>query len=452
MQESKNPPMDSPAARKLNQKLIDENPAIYNLLSPCGKRLYYPREGLLFQAQEAANSRYNATIGIALDDQGKLAHYRSMSKMFALDPCKSLAYASSFGILPLRELWRERLQQKNPRLQGGGCDMSLPVVTSGITHGAWIALQMLLAPGEELLLPHLFWPNYRLIAETHCVARIRTYNTFAGQGPEQGLDLGAIARELSAPGEKKVLLFNFPHNPTGYSPSREEIESLQAILCRAADAGKHIAIICDDAYWGLCYDHNAERESLFSFVAGLHANILAIKLDGATKEDFAWGLRIGFITFGLPSAEEPLSQIFEEKAGAAVRMSTSNCSRLSQEILLSTYQNPETDNERKQLQELLARRYRCIRECLASDEARRESWSRYLCPLPFNSGYFVSFEMQHQKFSAEDFRKYLLAKHDIGLISFGEKYLRFAYSAVAEVNIPHVLRTLHLAYKDLLGN
>ena len=175
---------------------------------------------------------------------------------------------------------------------------------------------------------------------------------------------------------------------------------------------------------------------------------MAVKLDGATKEDFAWGLRIGFITFGLPS--EPLGRIFEEKAGAAVRMSTSNCSRLSQEILLATYQNPETDNERRQLQQMLARRYRRIRECLEGEEAQRESWHNYLCALPFNSGYFVSFEMQQQQFSADEFRKYLLTEHDIGLISFGERYLRFAYSAVAEADIPDVLRTLHRAYKALL--
>ena len=243
-------PSISEAAKNLNQRLIDENPALYDLLSPCGRRLFYPRQGLLFQAQEAAGSRYNATIGIALDERGKLAHYSSMSKMFALDPCESLAYASSFGLLPLRQLWRERLLQKNPRLEGGHCNVSLPVVSCGITHGAWMALQMLLGPGEELLLPHLFWPNYRLIAESQCAARIKTYNMFEGRG----FDLGAIERELCAPpgggtenALKKVLLFNFPHNPTGYSPSREEIKNLCAILLRAAEQGKRIAIICDDA-------------------------------------------------------------------------------------------------------------------------------------------------------------------------------------------------------------
>ena len=39
-------------------------------------------------------------------------------------------------------------------------------------------------------------------------------------------------------------------------------------------------------------------ESLFGLLANLHPNLLAVKLDGATKELFVWGLRCGFVTFG----------------------------------------------------------------------------------------------------------------------------------------------------------
>jgi len=37
---------------------------------------------------------------------------------------------------------------------------------------------------------------------------------------------------------------------------------------------------------------------LFGKLANAHPNLLAIKLDGATKELFVWGLRCGFITYG----------------------------------------------------------------------------------------------------------------------------------------------------------
>jgi hypothetical protein len=35
-----------------------------------------------------------------------------------------------------------------------------------------------------------------------------------------------------------------------------------------------------------------------------HPNILAVKLDGPTKEDYVWGFRVGFLTFGIRDATQ----------------------------------------------------------------------------------------------------------------------------------------------------
>ena len=444
-------PVADPQAETLNELIKTEAPAIYQLLSPFGKSLYYPKYGLLLQAEEATGRRYNGTVGIALDNTGKPMHYGKIAQSLNLDSSDCVPYASSYGLLPLRKLWQEQLLEKNPFLQQQHKSqaISLPVVTSGITHGLWIAFQMFLSRGEELLLPDLFWPNYRLIAQVNCGARLKHYNTFLGNG----LDLDAIGNELQSPGNKKVFLFNFPHNPTGYSPTHNEVKKMQELFLKTAEQGKHIVIICDDAYWGLYYEQDTEKQSLFAFVYGLHPNILAVKLDGATKEDFAWGLRIGFITFGYQGAKT--SQILEEKAGAAVRLSTSNSSRLSQKLLLATYSDPQTKIERSRLQNVLKTRYLKVRQCLATSQAQKE-WSRYLKPLPFNSGYFMTFEMQQSPFQnpfgADELRKYLLNKYQIGLIALHDKYLRLAFSGLAEQDIPYVLETLHQAYQELVAS
>ncbi len=427
-------------AETLNQTLQNQAPVVYDILSSCGKSLYYPLQGLLLQAEEAAASRYNATVGIALDDTGKPMHYSHISRMLNLDASQCVPYASSYGLLPLRQLWQQQLLEKNTTLQKEYS--SLPVVTGGITQGLWITFQMFLGRGEELLLPHLFWPNYRLIAQANCGARLKHYNMFDGDG----LDLQALQEQIDAPGIKKVLLFNFPHNPTGYSPSKNEMSKLQEIFFQVAQNGKQLVIICDDAYWGLCYEEETERQSLFAFIAGLHPNILAMKLDGATKEDFAWGLRVGFISFGYQNAEA--CKVLEQKAGAAVRLSTSNSSRLSQELLLATYQMKETQVERQSLQNILAQRYRAVRQCLA---ASPKDWSQYLQALPFNSGYFMTFEIQikqQESFSADALRKYILEKYDIGVITLQNKYLRLAFSAIPEKDIPRILATVHRACQE----
>ena len=58
--------------------------------------------------------------------------------------------------------------------------------------------------------------------------------------------------------------------------------------------------ITDDAYFGLFYDDRAMKESIFTKLLDRHSNLMAVKLDGATKENYVWGLRVGFITYGTP--------------------------------------------------------------------------------------------------------------------------------------------------------
>ena len=70
------------------------------------------------------------------------------------------------------------------------------------------------------------------------------------------------------------------------------------VIKDCAETGAKILICCDDAYFGLNYEENIETQSLFAYLADIHENVLAVKIDGPTKEDYVWGLRCGFLTFG----------------------------------------------------------------------------------------------------------------------------------------------------------
>jgi len=74
-----------------------------------------------------------------------------------------------------------------------------------------------------------------------------------------------------------------------------------AAIKEVAEAGCNIVAITDDAYFGLFYEDSL-KESLFGKLANLHPRILAVKLDGATKEEFVWGFRTGFITLPTETA------------------------------------------------------------------------------------------------------------------------------------------------------
>ena len=60
--------------------------------------------------------------------------------------------------------------------------------------------------------------------------------------------------------------------------------------------------------------------------------------------------------------------------------------------------------------------------------------------LPFNSGYFMSFECTGV--DAEQLRQTLLKEHGVGTIAFGSAYLRLAFSSVPEEQIEPVLEAI----------
>lgn len=82
---------------------------------------------------------------------------------------------------------------------------------------------------------------------------------------------------------------------------------------------KALVVICDDAYFGLVYKKGIDQESIFSRLYHLHENILAVKIDGITKEYFAWGLRMGFVTYGCKNGSRKFYQALEDKTAGAVR-------------------------------------------------------------------------------------------------------------------------------------
>jgi aspartate/methionine/tyrosine aminotransferase len=197
-----------------------------------------------------------------------------------IPPEEALTYAPSFGIMPLRECWKEALFEKNPSLAGKG--ISLPVVTHAITHGLSVLSDLWVDPGDVILLPDKMWGNYNLIFAVRRGAQIVTYPLFDEEG---GFHLGAFTEAVR-------------EHPTGYTISPLEGDKIVECLAGVANEGTNVLAITDDAYFGLFYEETCLKESLFARLAEKEPRLLAIKVDGATKENFVWGLRVGFITYG----------------------------------------------------------------------------------------------------------------------------------------------------------
>ena len=432
----------NPIAQELNEIINNANPNVYDMLSSKGKNLYFPK-GILSQSAEAKEkaSKYNATIGIATET-GVPMHLPSIMSYINLPPNKSLNYAPSFGIPELRETWQRLMPPKNPSLAGK--EISLPVVTNAITRGLSVTGYMWIDEDDVIILPDKIWGNYNLIFTVLHGATIRQYSLFSSQG---GFNLSAFEdtlREEASRREKIAVLLNFPNNPTGYTPTKAEGKKIAEILLDLAEKGTNVLLITDDAYFGLFYDDNSMKESLFAFLAGAHPRIMAIKLDGATKENYVWGLRVGFITYGTLLKGNPRDcyDALERKTAGAVRGTISNSPHLSQSIILGSLNSKNYKGEKEEKFTILCNRATRVKEVLANNKYR-EAWDVY----PFNSGYFMCLRLK--KVNAEELRLHLLDQYGVGVISLGKTDIRIAFSCVERENIQELFDIIYQGIQDL---
>ena len=433
-----------PLARDLNERLAKAAPEVLDMLSALGRRLYFPK-GILTQSAEAKAKahRMNATIGIATEG-GAPMHLASIAAhLVDVAPEEAFSYAPPAGQLTLRERWRDKVLAENPSLAGR--EFGLPIATSAITHGLMLAGDLFVDPGDVIVLPDKLWGNYRLTYEVRLGARILPFPFFHGEGFDTAGFAGAL-EAAAADHEKVIALLNFPNNPTGYMPTEAESEAIVAALVRQAERGTRVVALLDDAYFGLFYHLGRESatQSLFAYLVNRHPNLLAIRLDGATKELFVWGLRCGFITFGpgrAASAAE-VCEVLEAKVKGAVRSAVSNVSQLSQTLVSKALASPAIARERAEKTETLRRRAEKVYE-VARAPRFRESWRVY----PFNSGYFMCVEVAGVE--AERVRLHLLDAYGIGTIATGGHDLRIAFSCLELAEVEPLFEALHRAIQEL---
>ena len=421
----------NPLADELNKTL--EGTIAGRLLSNLGRRFYFPK-GIIAQSAEAKKSATfaNGTIGMAFSQGKPLILSAIADNMASLSPEESVAYAPTAGVEKARTVWKDLMIRKNPSLDPN--KISMPVVVSGLTSGLSCTADMFISKGSRLLTSEPCWDNYSLIFEVRRGTQLVSVPFF---NDKDGLDMEAIRAALKREAKSGTvrLLFNFPNNPSGYSPTVEEEKAIVSIIREIADEGADVLAICDDAYFGLFYEDNISSESLFTDLANIHERVLAIKIDGPIKEDYVWGLRMGFLTFASKGLTQTHYDALVRKMMGALRSSISCTNTSAQYLMLKALEDPRTPGEKEAYRAMLKKRYLLVKDFIKANPNHP-----FLQPLPFNSGYFMCFLT---KIDAEALRQELLAKHGIGLVSLGENCLRVAFSSIDEENITAVYRQIY---------
>ena len=402
-------------AAALNDSLKTHLPAAAACLSDLGRRLFFP-QGIPAQAADARSARVNATIGQLTDGAGGALPLGSLSQHIAgLDLRDVFLYTPQGGQKALRAAWQERLTQP------GDAPLTSPFVTVGLTHGLSLIGDLFADADTDVLLPDPGWGNYDLIFGARRGAHIVRYPVFRdGQ-----FCATAMTEALAKVRRKALIVLNFPGNPTGYTPTEAE---LRPWLDAIAQSDKPVVVLSDDAYAGFVYEPGRLPRSPFFELATMDPErVLAIKIDGATKELVFFGARVGFITFG---AQGEGARILEDKLKGAARSSVSTAPAISQAMVTAALAHPDLEQERQTLLNHVAARYRTLKQALAAHG---------LSAVPFNSGFFA---MLPTPGDPELLRQTLLGQ-GVGVISLQRHgAIRIAYSSTREDALPGLVESI----------
>lgn len=149
-------------------------------------------------------------------------------------------YTPNTGIAPLREALADKVR----RVNGWDARPEQCIVTAGGVQALHLALGAMLDPGDEVLLPDPLWPNFAMIA--HLVsARAVAYRLV----PERGFLPSIEELEAAVTPRTRVLVINFPSNPTGAAATMAELAELVAFARR-----RGLWLVSDECYDELLFD------------------------------------------------------------------------------------------------------------------------------------------------------------------------------------------------------
>lgn len=240
-------------------------------------------EGARLRAEHGSDKVFDFSLGNP--DVPPPPEFKKVLKELVADESLGHGYTPNAGYPHVRQAVAEYLS--------GVHDVNLTpdliVMTVGAAGALNDALNALINPGEEILVPSPYFIGYHHYAFM-ARATIRTAPTDSNFH----LDTAAIASAITD--KTRVMLINSPNNPTGAVYSAAELAELGRVLDEASQKfGRRIYLVADEPYRKIVYD--LEVPSIFQAYA--HSIIVT----SYSKELSLAGERIGFLAVN-PQAED----------------------------------------------------------------------------------------------------------------------------------------------------
>lgn len=341
----------------------------------------------IFDANQACNEATkihgtdkvtNATIGVVLDDAGKLATLPTVEKVFrSMEFSELVAYAPISGMLAYLDAVIDLTFADNKPEGFFGA-----VATAGGTGAIHHAIANYAERGDAVLTSDWRWGTYDIICN-ETGKRLETFKLFDDALKFNINDFAVKVDALLKKQKSLLVIINTPaHNPTGYALSSDEWDKVLAVLTAQVSSGKKISLLVDIAYVDFAGEKNSTRAFMKKF-SNLPEDLFVMIAFSMSKSFTFYGQRTGAL-IGI-SADEKIIDEFKNVSKYSNRATWSNINRGAQALLVKL--NADSDiaaqyeAERSELYQLVKRR---------ADIFVEEAKTCGLKIVPYKGGFFIA--------------------------------------------------------------
>ena len=320
----------------------------------------------------------NATMGVMMDDEGKLASIPTMERVFrSLSVEDYVRYAPIPGLPDYLDAVID-LTFADQKPEG----YTAAIATAGGTGAIHHAVANYAERGDKVLTSDWFWGTYNVICN-ECGCKLTNYALFDENNNFNIADYTAKVDEIMKTQDSLLVIINTPaHNPTGFSLTEEDWDKVLDLTKKYAAQGKKMSILVDIAYIDYAGEKNETRKFMKKF-GNLPANIFVMFAFSMSKGYTAYGQRTGALV-AVSSSEEVITE-FKEINKYTSRATWSNINRGAMTLLAKISADKETlaqfEKERDAFYQMIQER-----GMLFMKEAKECG----LNALPYKGGFFLS--------------------------------------------------------------
>ena len=329
-------------------------------------------------AKYGADKVTNATIGTMIDDEGKLACLPTMERVYRSLPMEDIiAYAPISGLPAYLDAVIDlTFADHKPEGYMGA------VATAGGTGAIHHAVANYAERGTYVLTSDWFWGTYNVICN-ECGCKLANYTLFDEKQQFNIAAYTAKVDEIMKEQDSLLVIINTPaHNPTGFSLTEEDWDSVLALTKKYAAKGKKMSILVDIAYIDYAGEKNETRAFMDKF-AGLPDNVLIMFSFSMSKGYTMYGQRTGAII--AVSSSQAVIDEFKEINKYTSRETWSNINRGAMTLLTRIQQDKaalaQFEKERDDFYKLIQHR---------GDIFMQDAKACGLNALPYKGGFFLS--------------------------------------------------------------